>query len=379
MPPKLRHFGGVRTLARPKTDVLRSGRSCLEVKRCHFGGHDLGGRRRSGGMTSGVVRFRGHDFYGAVSAVEDSTPPLTLRRSQTLQCPLPAGTVCASALTMLHVVAHAVSGDFLWRCHEEGLALWTRLLALQPAALCLMPDHIHVLTERYDCQAFARLLSGFTRWRHHRRGGHGQVWMPHPEPVRPSGPLHLQRTHRYIALNPCRDGLTTDPLAWAWSTHRDTVGFAAPPVLRPARDPDRQHAYVSADPSVAVDGTMLPLRRVDAGRPGWGSLVAAVSALTRRPVEFIAEPGHARQLLVAAAREIGGFPATAVAPRLGVSRATIHRELPVRRELLDLVARVLDEPRFPALGAMRLDLTPRWRSYMQAQPARRRRKDWLYA
>jgi DNA-binding IclR family transcriptional regulator len=107
--------------------------------------------------------------------------------------------------------------------------------------------------------------------------------------------------------------------------------------------------------------------------------VAAVSALTRVPAARLAQPGHARQLLVAAARELGGLSATALARRLGVSRSTVHRELPVHSELLGLVARVLDDPRFPALGTQRLDHTPRWREYMQAQPARRRRKDWLFA
>lgn len=281
---------------------------------------------------------------------------------------------------MLHVVAHAVPADLLWRSHEEGLALFHRLLVLQPASLCLMPDHLHLLTERYDRDAFVRLLSGYARWRHHHRSaGSGQVWLPHPEPLRPSGPLHLRRTHRYIALNPCRDGLADDPLAWPWSSHRDAVGLALPPVIRPARDPERLHTYISADDSVAVEGTALPLRRADAGRPGWGSIVAAVSALTRVPAARLAQPGHARQLLVAAARELGGLSATALARRLGVSRSTVHRELPVHSELLGLVARVLDDPRFPALGTQRLDHTPRWREYMQAQPARRRRKDWLFA
>ncbi len=236
---------------------------------------------------------------------------------------------------MLHVVAHAVSRDLLWRSHEEGLALWSRLLVLLPAALCLMPDHIHLLTDRYDHDAFVRLLSGYARWRHHRRGGQGRVWLPHPVPVLPGGPLHLQRTHRYIALNPCRDRLVADPLAWTWSTHRDGVGMTSSPVL--------------------------------------------VSALTRCPVDRLVQPGHPRQLLVAAARRLGGMPVMAVARRLGLSRSTVHREPPVRRELLDLVALVLDEPRFPALGSLRLDRTPAWRRYMDEQPARRRRQGWMFA
>ncbi len=281
---------------------------------------------------------------------------------------------------MLHVVAHAVHGDLLWRCHEEGLALWNRVLALQPSALCLMPDHLHLLTERYDRDAFVRLLSGFARWRHNHRGaGSGAVWLPHPEPQRPSGRLHLRRTYRYIALNPCRDGLAGDPLGWEWSSHRDAVGLVVTPVVRPARDPAGLHGYVSADDAVDRKGTALPVPRADAGRPGWGSLVAAVSALTRVPVARIAQPGHARQLLVAAARELAEMPAATVARRLGVSRWTVQREPRVRPELLSLVLRVVDDTRFPALGGRRLDEDRRWRRYMEMQPGRRRRKDWLFA
>ncbi len=282
---------------------------------------------------------------------------------------------------MLHVVAHARPRQLLWRSHEEGLALWSRLLALLPAALCLMPDHVHLLTERYHPMDFARLMSGYARWRHQHRGGEarGGVWLPHPQPVRPAGRLHLQRTHRYIALNPCRDGLAGDPLAWVYSTHRDSVGLALPAVLRPVRHPERLHHHISADASVAAEGSALPLRRVDAGRPGWGSLVAAVSALTRTPVERLAQPGIPRQLLVAAARELGGMRAGQIAASLGVSRWTLQREPGVQRDALELVARIVDEARFPALGPQRLDRAPRWRRYMEAQPDRRRRKDWMWS
>jgi hypothetical protein len=281
---------------------------------------------------------------------------------------------------MLHVVAHAVSGEFLWCSHEEGLALWSRLLALQPAALCLMPDHVHLLTERYDRAAFFRLLSGYARWRNAHRGERhaGGVWLPHPPPDRPPGPKHLRRVYRYIALNPCRERLADDPLAWAFSTHRDAVGLAIPGAVRTARSPEELHHYVSADETVAVEGSALPLPRADAGRPAWGSLVAAVSALTRTPVDRLSAPGLPRQILVAAARQAGGMRVQPIAARLAVSRWTLQREPGVHPELLLLVARVLDEVRFPALGAQRFDRMPRWRRYLEEQPTRRARKDWLW-
>ncbi|MFH1467771.1 MAG: hypothetical protein ABIO70_25520 [Pseudomonadota bacterium] len=310
--------------------------------------------------------------------VEPSTNPSTLRRSRTEESLFSGGTPFAMPATMLHIVAHAVSGDFLWRSHEEGLALWSRLLALQPAALCLMPDHVHLFAARFEPASFVRVLSGYARWRHHHRGGSGRVWTPHPAPERPSGPLHLRRTWRYIALNPCRDELAGDPLAWVFCTHRDAVGLASPPAVRPARDPERLHHYISADPSVSVEGSGLPQVRADAGRPAWGSLVAAVSALTRTPVVRLSHAGHARQLLVAAARQLGRFSDRFIAERLELSRWTLQREPEVHPEVLDVVTRVLDKPRFAALGPCDLSQTFAWRRYMAEQPRRRSRSGWLF-
>jgi hypothetical protein len=280
---------------------------------------------------------------------------------------------------MHHVVSHAVLGDSLWRSHEEALALWNRLLVLQPAALCLMPDHAHALTEHYDRVGFARILSGYARWRSHHRGEPGgRVWLEHPEPRRPSGSLHLRRSFRYIALNPCRDGLVDDPLSWVWSTHRDSVGLAWPPVVRPSRQPERLHGYVSSDPSVGVEGTSLPVCRSDAGKPTWRMLVAAASALTRTSPARLATPGPGRQVLVAAARQSGGFSLAQIASSLGVSRWTVQREPAPHPDVVALVTRICGDSRFPLLFDERLDRNRRWRRYMEGQSSRRSRKDWLF-
>ncbi|MFH1462894.1 MAG: hypothetical protein ABIO70_00705 [Pseudomonadota bacterium] len=279
---------------------------------------------------------------------------------------------------MLHVVAHAVPGTFLWQRWEEGLALWTRLLALRPAALCLMPDHLHLLADRCDERAFIGALSGYARWRAHRRGGAGGLWLPHPPPVSPGGRLHLQRTLRYILLNPCREGLADDPLAWSLSSHRDCVGLAWPPAVRPAPQPDRFHHYVSADAKVDPAGTTLPLPRPDAGAPGWAALQAAASAVTRTPADSLSEPGHGRQLLIAAARSLGGLSVLQIAARLGLSRFPVHREPSVGPDQLALVARVLGDPRFCALGDGDLGQSARWRRYLAEQPRRRGQEGWMY-
>lgn len=281
---------------------------------------------------------------------------------------------------MLHVVAHALPGEFLWRSHEEALALWTRLLVLRPAALCLMPDHLHSMTEHYDRARFVRILSGYARWRHHHRGDPGgQVWLPHPEPRGLSGALHLRRSFRYVGLNPCRDGLAEDPLAWAWSAYRDAVGLAWPPVVRTVRRPDELHAYVSADPSVDVNGTALPWPRADGGRPRWRELVAAVSALTRTPAGRLGKAGPGRQLLITTARQLGGLSIRAIASNLGVSSSTVQREAAGAPHLVSLVERVLGDLCFRGLHRGRLDHERRWRRYMDGQGRRRRRSGWLFA
>ncbi|MFH1466844.1 MAG: hypothetical protein ABIO70_20845 [Pseudomonadota bacterium] len=280
---------------------------------------------------------------------------------------------------MLHIVAHAVPGTFLWQRWEEGLALWTRLLALRPAALCLMPDHVHLLVGRCDERAFGGALSGYARWLALQRGRVGGLWLPHPPPVAPGGRLHLQRTLRYLLLNPCRDGLVDDPLAWCLSTHRDTVELAWPPVVRAAPQPDRFHHYISADHSVDPAGTPLPLPRPDAGPPGWSALVAVTSAVTRTPADHLPSPGPGRQLLIAAARALGGLSAARIGARLGLSRQTVHREPSVGPDQLALVARALGDPRFPALVDGDLGQSPRWRRYLAEQPRRRAQRDWLFA
>ncbi len=70
-----------------------------------------------------------------------------------------------------------------------------------------------------------------------------------------------------------------DPDKWRWQT----IG----PFRAPVHDPFRLHAYVSADPSVAVEGSALPAH---GRRPILGDVERAVSALTRCPLEALRGP-----------------------------------------------------------------------------------------
>ncbi len=95
------------------------------------------------------------------------------------------------------------------------------------------------------------------------------MWQPLPPPSVIPDRFHLRRQIRYVALNPCRKNLCRDPLEWYWSTYREFFGATANGKgnlytlamalgERPEGFLDRFHAYVSGDPSVAIQGTPCP-------------------------------------------------------------------------------------------------------------------------
>ncbi|MFH1464709.1 MAG: hypothetical protein ABIO70_10015 [Pseudomonadota bacterium] len=161
---------------------------------------------------------------------------------------------------MPHLTAHAFPPHFLFHDWREARRLWDGLLSVGPLqAAVLMPDHVHAVVPSVNWSAWLAFLRGYANWRNHLRGEVGRdVWLPAVPPEELKGQLHRRRTLRYVALNPCRDRLAPDPLAWPFSTHRDAVGLAIPGVVPVARDPAAHHAHVSGDPSVAVAGTALP-------------------------------------------------------------------------------------------------------------------------
>ncbi len=163
---------------------------------------------------------------------------------------------------------------------------------------------------------------------------------------RASAPGKLRRNERYIHLNPCRARLIDDPLAWPWSTHRDRVGLAWPCAVPTRTDPAAFHRYVSADPSVAVDGTLLPCR-LDGGTAE--QVYAAVSALTRSPAERLQLRGPARTLWIQSLRLLTELTQPAIAREVGVCLSTVQRLPPRWTPEIRLVRRVLGDRRFPAL------------------------------
>lgn len=177
--------------------------------------------------------------------------------------------------------------------------------------------------------------------------------------------LHLRRTLRYVALNPCRAHLSSDPLAWPLSTHRDGVGLALPAVVRAPDEDWRWHAYVSSDPSAAVQGTELPFRgdraiSVQELRQAW-------SAATRVPLGELARKGRARAAFLRVIRALCEGTHTARADQAGVTRQTLIRVEPLELRAARVVRRIAGDTRFYGLEDGSLTSLPEWRRYCRAR------------
>ncbi|MFH1466827.1 MAG: hypothetical protein ABIO70_20755 [Pseudomonadota bacterium] len=273
---------------------------------------------------------------------------------------------------MHHFTAHAFPPDLLFHDWCEARQLWDSLLSLGPVqALVLMPDHVHLIARDLDPQAWWHALRGYARWRNHHRGEPGRrVWLALGPPEEVLGAKHLRRALRYLALNPCRDRLVADPLAWPFSTYRDSVGLAVPGVVAIERDPVAWHAYVSSDPSVSVEGTDLPSGLRGLRAASVEQVVEAVSALARTPVEDLRRRGPARTLLVQGLLGCAHLSGRAVARHLGLSHTAIQKAAPLPSGTHARIERVLGDRRFAALHTHDLSLEWAWRRYREGRERR---------
>lgn len=235
---------------------------------------------------------------------------------------------------MFHLVARSLPHRLLW-CHDaDGLALFNGLHRAFPdlIALCVMPDHVHLLLPHADPDnRMHRAMAGYARGLCARRGIRGPLWDARPPAVRIPGQKHLRRTIRYIHLNPCRAGLVADPLAWPFSTHRDACGLVARPIVKLVADPVGFHQYVSGDPAADVAGTPFPIAPYE--RAPIDAVAAAAGAVWRQPLDAIFERTPARRAFVRVAVHLGHSPAeiTSASGLSGTGRRRIAKAAPEGR------------------------------------------------
>lgn len=205
---------------------------------------------------------------------------------------------------------------------------WRALRRAFPGALgaVLMPNHLHLIAVEPSAEvALAKLRAVMSGVRRSTSGGK-LVWERAPAPVLVPDAFHLQRQLRYLALNPSRAGLVADPLEWVWSTHRDVIGAVIDPWVRAetiARRLGRalddfalwQHTYVSADPSVHIDGTPLPLEALRSALSAFplGVIASAARAATRASAAEVCRRSPTRALFLDLARACGWKDAEVVA------------------------------------------------------------------
>lgn len=267
---------------------------------------------------------------------------------------------------MLHFSPLAVRGTLLFRQAPEAAALWDSLVpSVRLHALVLMPDHAHIVVAGPDqVPALMTALRNYARWRNRSRGEAGPVFEHGIAPTPVHDGSHLDRMRRYVHLNPCRAGLVDDPLAWPFSTHRDALGLAVPAAFRAERDPGRFHAYVSADPAVNVTGTTLPSPR--AASPGSATLDevrAAVSSLTRTSDARLGRRGRARDLFIRAAAALTSATSARIAEMVGISPSRVRHVAAEPDAAVQLVERVLGDPRFALIPDHDLRREPSWARY----------------
>lgn len=162
----------------------------------------------------------------------------------------------------IHLTARAHPGLTPLSSHSHCVDLWESLRADFPNAIAcaLMPNHVHLLIPATRApesailkRRFAICLRAFAR-RSHKRS----LWQAVPNPQAIPDLLHLKRQIRYVHRNPCRARLTSDPVTWPWTTHRDVLGMVWPAWVTRNRIAgilgestrgfrERFHHYVSAD------------------------------------------------------------------------------------------------------------------------------------
>jgi hypothetical protein len=130
---------------------------------------------------------------------------------------------------MFHHVARSVPGRLLWSRDLDGLALFNGIARAFPEllAVCLMPDHVHLLLPHADPDnRLHRVFAGYAHGLCVRRGLRGPLFAPRPPPQTIPDEKHLRRLVRYIHLE--LTGPEVVRFTGLTSVHRARLAATAP-------------------------------------------------------------------------------------------------------------------------------------------------------
>ncbi|NUO50784.1 MAG: hypothetical protein HOV80_18180 [Polyangiaceae bacterium] len=241
-----------------------------------------------------------------------------------------------AATACIHLTARSAPRRIDCSTREIASWLWPRLREAFPRALAavVMPDHVHIVTPFADRTLvdLARVLGNCARG---PAGVNALRWMPADAPSRFDDPIKIARNVRYVALNPVRAGLVSDPLSWLWSTHRDVVGATVDPWVTEERLAaalgwshrhlaEDWHAYVTKD--AGAPPTPPPRAfEADVGEAPLSWIATAASSATRSELRDISRRSRARTLFLALSRRAGWRSPSLVAARCNITERAVRK------------------------------------------------------
>jgi putative transposase len=100
-------------------------------------------------------------------------------------------------------------------------------------ALCLMPNHFHLLLHVAAIEELSacmqRLNGMYAQWFNRKYGLNGHLFQGPYDAAAIETDAHALEAIRYILLNPVRANLCACPAAWPWSSYRAIAGDAPAP------------------------------------------------------------------------------------------------------------------------------------------------------
>ncbi len=254
----------------------------------------------------------------------------------------------------LHLTARLSFGQRLLESPRSARWMMGCLRRTWPEAVaaCVVPSHLHVVAAAESIAAeqarLRRVAAAFSKSLGIRR-----LWEPIPEPSRIADRRHLERTVRYVVLNPCRSGLASDPLCWPFSTLRGVLGAEYDPwvsasQLARALGRGRRlrawfHGYVTADSELPAQARVFPQPALPSDVPVVSLGDVLMSADCATPYS---SDRTRRAAFVLLARSQGWRSTAALARASGMSERQIRRlACRINPQLLEAAALCLGDAR----------------------------------